>query len=477
MQIIIILSFVIMDTTSLEQAQYTPPASYAAKQLTNDWYMPTKTNLFFLGVVIIGFLHLCIMWPGGLNPDSKFQYAMAIAGVYSDHHPPLMSFIWRYLDHIVPGSGMMFLLQISLLYGSIFYLINSVKSYRGSLLFLLLPLIPQIFNYSNEIWKDAHFTFSFLFVASYLSHLTLNKLKPNWYTITILLIILLYGTAVKFQAQFCAPILLAWIAYICANYKIYSKKFIKIFGVLCLSFYFILNSTNYILVNNAQKDHSWQFVKIYDLAAISMAINQDLFPDFTKSEKFTMQELYKRFDSCKNLTNCQYSKYNVDNAVYGSNPILKKGVNKEERNKLYVTWFNAVINNPLIYLKHRCIAMIGILLGIPAEFKNINNFFINNALLYPITKISIYLIFSNLLFIILSLTYFILGTITLYKQKNLNLFAIPLICFNAISLIMVLIIFFCSMASTPRYIYISTCMVNASHIFAYLCFNKERKKI
>ena len=423
-------------------------------------------------VLLIGCVHLLIMWPGMLSSDSKVQYAMAIAGVYSDHHPPLMSFIWRYLDHIVPGSGMMFLLQISLLYGSIFYLINSVKSYRGSLLFLLLPLIPQIFNYSNEIWKDAHFTFSFLFVASYLSHLTLNKLKPNWYTITILLIILLYGTAVKFQAQFCAPILLAWIAYICANYKIYSKKFIKIFGVLCLSFYFILNSINYILIPNVQKNYSWQFVKIYDLAAISIAVNQDLFPNFTKNKNFTMQELKSRLHR-KPLDRFKY--YMVDELIFGD-AILKIGSNKVERQELYFAWAKAVYNYPLIYFKHRTINMLSMLLYHPS-FKYVNNFLKNNynyTVLYCITNSVLYLTMSNLIPAILSFIYFILG---IFALRTMIWAAVPLISFNAVSIIMLITLFFCSMAGTPRYTYITICMVHASHVFAYLCLRRVRGEI
>lgn len=37
---------------------------------------------------------------------------------------------------------------------------------------------------------------------------------------------------------------------------------------------------------------------------------------------------------------------------------------------------------------------------------------------------------------------------------------------------MLVTLFFCSMAGTPRYTYVMVCMVHASHIFAYLALKK-----
>jgi len=433
-------------------------------------YKTFKINPLIL-VFLIGSLHLWFMWPGILSPDSQGQYAMAVAGIYNDHHPPLMSFVWRYLDHIVPGSGMMFLLHLSLLYGSIFYLISSFCNFRYRFILLLFSLIPQIFFYSNMIWKDIGFTFSFLFVAAYLSYLSSNKQQPTWYKIIILVIILLYGTAVKFQAQFCAPVLLGWLAYVCSNYQIYCKKFIKTVSILLLLFYFVLNSINYVLIPNVQKNYSWQLVKLYDLAAISVAINKDLFPDFTKNNNFTMQELQSRFNR-KPLDQFKY--YMVDDLIFGD-AILKTGSNKIERQQLYFSWVKTIFRHPLIYLKHRAINMASMLLYHPS-FKYINNFLnnnnYNNSMVYWIANGMVYLTMANLIPAILSVIYLILGILVL---RSTFWAAVPLICFNAVSIIMLVVLFFCSMAGTPRYTYITICMVHASHVLAYLCWRKKRE--
>lgn len=428
-------------------------------------YKFVKSNPIIL-VFLIGGLHVFLMWPGILSPDSQTQYSMAIAGIYNDHHPPLMAFVWRYFNYIIPGSGMMFLLHLSLLYSAIFYLINSFNNFKFKFVFLLFSLIPQIFFYSNMIWKDVGFTFSFLFVAAYLNYVTATKQSLTWYKTIILIIILLYGSAIKFQAQFCAPILLAWLLCVLSNYQINIKNFVKLFSVLILLFYTILNSINYLLIPNVQKNHSWQNVKLYDLAAVSVAVNKNCFPNFTMYDTFSMQELNKRFNR-KTLDRLSY--YMVDDLIF-DNPILRIGNNKLERKELYVKWVKTIFKYPYIYVKHRVINMVSMLLYHPS-FKYIDKIFKNYSTVYFLANFIAYVIMSNLIPAILCFMYFILG---IFALRVTIWPAVSLMFFNAVGLAMLLVLFFCSMAGTPRYTYIMVCMVHASHVFAYLCFKNLR---
>lgn len=411
-------------------------------------------------LLIIGFCHVWLFWPGMLSPDSQGQYAMAIAGVYNDHHPPLMSFVWRYLDKIHSGPGMMFLLHMSLLYGSLIYLIRSLAELPYRFLFILFPLIPHILVYANMIWKDVGFAFSFLFVACYLSYLTAIKQKLSWYQTSILLIILFYGTAVKFQAQYCAPILLAWIAYSFSNYKLYAKKNILCLLIISIPFYVVINNINNIFIPNVTKAHAWQYVKLYDLAAISVQNNYSIFPEFAKNKNYTLEKLTTRFNHQR-----------VDDLVF-VDPILKKGETAAERQELYSTWLHAVYQHPLSYIKHRCLNMYNIILypiGLNYISTLIEKRYSKTTLRYTIlswiAKITTHLVTSNFIVILLGLTYVIYGVFSLRKSWA----AIPLICFNGVGLTMVGVLFFCAMAGTSRYTYICMCMLHASHAFAYLC--------
>jgi hypothetical protein len=134
--------------------------------------MDTNTNIFnkmtnksSILVLLIFAAHLLIMWPGSLNPDSQAQYNMAVAGMYNDHHPAIMSLVWRYLNYIIPGSGMMFLLQLVLFYGGIFY--------------------PSGLKYVNEHLKHP--------TVCFLVSLGLWIVMPNLFTVVLSLGYLIFG--------------------------------------------------------------------------------------------------------------------------------------------------------------------------------------------------------------------------------------------------------------------------------------------
>lgn len=417
-------------------------------------------------VIAMALLHLFWGWPGTLSPDSQTQYAMALSGVYTDHHPPLMSFVWRYLDKIYAGPGMMFLLHILLLYASVFHFLRSLQGFSVRFLLLLFPFIPQVFIYSDMIWKDVGFAFSFLFVAAYLTQLTRKQEPLGKHNAGFLFLILLYGAAIKFQAQYCAPVLLAWMVYSALGYQRSVKKFLTRFIITCLVFYSSLSVTNYLLIPNVTKSHAWQYVKLYDLSAISVATHQAIFPQFAKTERFNLPELIKRFNHQR-----------VDDLVF-VDPILRIGTTESQRKELYSIWLNAAIHHPLIYLKHRFMNIAYILISRPG-FSHIPPLIEKLTppsttlykSLYATTGALFFLTMSHLIPVILAIIYFILGI----ASWRIHWSATPLVYLNGTGLSMIFVLFFCAMAGTPRYSYITICLLHASHAFAYLCFQARRK--
>ena len=77
---------------------------------TNFWNSLVRYRYHTLFLLFA--VHATLFWPGILVPDSLSQYQEAMAGVYSDHHPPMMAFLWRYAAILLPGAGPMFLLQL-----------------------------------------------------------------------------------------------------------------------------------------------------------------------------------------------------------------------------------------------------------------------------------------------------------------------------------------------------------------------------
>lgn len=417
--------------------------------------------LFFLGIFF--FCHLIFLWPGTLTPDSQGQYEAAVTGVYSDHHPFIMSFLWRYLDKIYPGPGLMLLTHLALLYGAVYFFMKSVapsKEYRrAQWAFLLLPIVPHVCCYSGMIWKDVGCAYGFLWVGGVMTYVTLQHKNLSFFGMLGALVILGYGTLVKFQAQYLAPIFLLWISIHRAEYKKIDnliKQSILVFGI----FYGIIAGVNHF-GPEVKENHAWQLVKLYDLAALSVYTDTPLFPEFTKTEKFSMGKLHTGF-----------SHKRVDDLVF-HDAILKAGETAEEREILWNTWARGVIHHPFDYMRHRAANLAYVLLSMP-EFEHIPPILAKIAppsttlygILYGNARIFGGIFLAHLLPLIFSVGYLFLGLFSLKKTRA----AIPLVFLNSVGVGMAIVLFFFCMAGTPRYTYIMVCLFHASHVFAYRCW-------
>ncbi len=429
----------------------------------------------YITLVFIFLINVLIIWPGQMNPDSIGQYNSAINSEYTDAHPPMMSVLWRLLDFFHKGPGLLFLFHLLLLYTALIIFISIFRESKLSWFYVIFPLLPQILFYSGGIWKDVGFAFSYLLSIAIVSFLISKNKKPGFFLILLIFFLLFYGTLIKFQAMYVLPFMLFGLVYTLNDFKINFKIFIlTLFSYVY--FIFLANAFNNYFVGESKKSHFWQFVKLYDLAAISLQANQELFPDFIKqNQNYSFEKIKKRFNPEQ-----------VDEIVFPKDSPLIKGKNEEERNALLNCWYYVIYQYPFFYLKHRFRNWLYIIKAMPLQklekldlrkFQGIK-WFANskenllNKLFFNFLKIIRYIFrFGFLLpFIIF---YFFLGLITFSRIPK---FAMPLIIMNGLNITFLFILFFFSMAGMMRYVYIVVCMVHASHPFAYFCF-KELKFI
>ena len=422
-----------------------------------------KTIYGWMAVMTLVFLvEALTWWPGILRSDSLTQFSQAQTGFLSDHHPPIMAFLWHYLNFIYPGSGSLLIFNLCLFCGSIFVFGCCVPNV-WKLFFVGIPFFPPVFSYSGFILKDVGFTFSYLLIISILTFYTVQQKKIGWGVISLIIPILFYGTAVKYQAVFLLPFITLWMGVSIEAYQ-WSRKAL-FYGLGGAGFMFALTAcfNSY----TAQKDYAWQYVKLYDLAAISLITHQDLLPDFTKKPNFSMEKLSKDFNS-----------FRVDELVFESDSILAKGKTEEERTALWHTWFHEVTHYPQAYLSHRWLLMKNLLSLSPIKpFNQIKSHtenvspFIKKILmeleniglikfaqkatsLYPYIPLMIFYIFVGLFF----------------NFRKYSVYAFPLAMSNIIGLALVGVLFIFSMAAEARYVYLSVCCLHLSHLFAFLCF-------
>lgn len=360
----------------------------------------------------------------------------------------------------------MFGLQITLLYAGVAMLlcVNDLiftQKYRllGVIVLLILPIYPQILIYSRFVLKDVQYAFSFFFVSATLAYYTLNNKQLNFAIVIPLVLVMIYGAAVKYQGQFCVIVLAIWLGILLTRRQ---KSFVQIFSGL-LIYIGILGSIqflNHALVPKQSKSYAWQFVKLYDLAAISIAQQQDLIPNSNKTASYSTQKLQERF------------KYpGVDPYIYSNDNILRVTKNPEKMSELYRVWVYNVMSHPLVYLKHRAINIAYAVLSRPGfEYaeKVLNKLpqpSLSYNIAYATSSFIFYIFMSHLPVIVLGLGYFGLA---LYSWR-ICIAAPVLLGFTSVALLMVAILFFMSMAGVTRYTYISVLMIHAAHIFAFKC--------
>jgi hypothetical protein len=397
------------------------------------------------------------------------QFQQALQGNYSDHHPPLMAFYWGLLNNVYPGSGLLLVSQMVLLWGSALIFSQLFKDQQLKWYYVFIPLWPPLFGYSFFILKDVGFTLCFLMAVAILAYHDLKKTKLSLWTTIFLFIILFYGTAVKFQAKFILPFLLLWWVLLQDNKKLYHAIF-KLFLAASIFTVSIISFEKYL---NTKKEHTWQYVKLYDLAGISLDINKNLIPESHIGTKdYSLDTLKKIYETDR-----------VDSLVFVGTPtFLKRGANEQERQNLMTVWDRALWNYPLSYLKHRLAIfkhqisksmvktrdeILSYKEGVTDSVYQLLDFAEEFGIMDIARLLTSFLIYFPVL-----LFYLFYGL----HQYHKSIYARPLLMMNLVGGSLILTLFIFSMASDARYIYLTSCMLHFSHPLAYLTWKRKLKK-
>lgn len=462
------------------------------------WYHHAYVRIYsyssskdFLAYYVLGFLfciNIFVMWPGQMSPDSYTQYKAAIQGIFDDHHPPMMSLVWGFLNSFYKGPGLLFLAHLFMMYGACLLLIMSATTRAIKLFYSLFPLIPHVLFYSSMLWKDVGFAFSFLLSVALLHFYIHQKKRISLWAASAIGLLLFYGSAVKFQGQYVAPIIIFGLCYCLDNYRITFKTVLKtLLG--CGFFLCALVEFNDFFVPPSRKAHSWQCVKIYDLAAMSLYAQKPLFPAFLQeSPDFSMHKVQERFNHKR-----------VDDLFMPPGNPLRLGKNETERMQLLVYWQETAWHYLPLYVYHRFMNWWTMVTNMPLQrFESLNfseygglHWFVvlqKAAAQQPSTGKEVLLHYAGIsinnflyglrycfkfVFLIPFMTFYFFLGLVYFKRYGQGM---SLILINGLSLWFLGVLFFCSMASDMRYAYIVACMTHTSHGIAFDLWRKRTGK-
>ncbi len=396
----------------------------------------------FFSFILCAFL----FWPGLMRPDSLVQMQQGIAGSFSDHHPPMMSFVFGLFDKLFRGSGPMFLFHLALYWGAV-SLFARAEIHKAKWVYWI-AFLPPVFAYQLLVLKDISFVNAYLFCAAWLHFYSMRDLSPSLLSLLGWLVIAFYGTCCTYQAIIALPWLCLWFAKFYSSDR--SKKWmitgLVMFGVI------MAGAETFNRTMSTPSNRS-QHTKLYDLTGISAQLNDPIFPEYIK------QNTTYDFEQIKEL----YNANRVDDLTY---PMATNA--QDQLDVLYSTWIRAVFFHPIAYLKHRWSLfyqqLTVSLLKKPSDIKG--------EVSPPVLKILGWVessgVFTLASWLMAYIVYFFIQLAYIakgYKQFNEHPKYVSLFFQNIMGMSLVLSLFFIAGAAEARYAYIAIAMFHFSHPF------------
>src|SRR5713226_937585 len=113
-------------------------------------------------------LTVACFYPGYMSPDSVEQLAQARSGIFTDWHPAMMSFLWRFADKLFPGPFGMLLLNNLLFWPGVATICYRCLGQAAAPVTIALGLFPAVFGLLSTVWKDVAFGASMVLAVALL---------------------------------------------------------------------------------------------------------------------------------------------------------------------------------------------------------------------------------------------------------------------------------------------------------------------
>ena len=422
------------------------------------------THFLIFGIIA---LHILLRFPPTLSHDSKAMYGAVVKLAYADNSPPLTLMLWHFFDRIKEGAELMQLLNLATLWGACLVGMRIFSGQKVAYWFIAIPFVPAIFLEACDILKDTVFSFGYLFISMILATFTIKNQKLKIWQTLLILTGIFYYSMVKVQAQFIFPFMIAWLVLLQPSFC--SKKPTDFIckSLLCISLVFGvsfgMSKFSSSLIEKKNNLHYWQYVKIYDLAGMSVFAQKMYVPDFLlKTPKINIKDIEDHYDYLWEPL-----------IVYDHSPLLRT-TNDHQRDTLLATWKKCVAQDPISYLKHRFRLWFKIMVGSAAKGAYITWADGSTTLL---RFVPIFSIFAFMPLFPIFLYFWWLG-LRRFKKDN---HAVPLFMLSSMGLSLIFVLFVCSLASAARYIYFSWCCFMFAVPFAYKTWinikNSKKQKI
>nr|VFJ98839.1 MAG: hypothetical protein BECKLFY1418A_GA0070994_10897 [Candidatus Kentron sp. LFY] len=293
-----------------------------------------SVEFYALLFVSMGFFVCWVaFYPGFMTLDSLDQYEMSKSLLFSDWHPPIMSWVWSILNFFFEGPSGLLALHLFMLWFALYIWWYSYKQMRFSWLILLIGYLPWVINFSGVLLKDVGMAFSILLL------LGLGLFQPSRIKFFFAFGLLFYAINVRHNAIFAViPVviflMIKWFPKL-PIWKSILFSFAVIFITIVAGYLF-----NYHLLDSERTKPS-SFMIIDDLVYLSVKKEKSLIPGISLEE----------LQACANRETGQTKLLNKASCL-SQRPSYKNPISAD----LEKIWINHIVDSPLDYIRFRLAA-------------------------------------------------------------------------------------------------------------------------
>jgi hypothetical protein len=277
---------------------------YFHKFYQNSSFANTFVSL--ISSFVLSFLICFVFYPGFMSYDSLHALRAARAEVTDSIWPPMVSYVWRFVDLFSTNPSSMHFFQVFLLLFSISSaLFLLFKKQKLSFIFILVYLsIPAILGTLAVIWKDV--LMAAFFIAAFAVTLLLKRIKNSkLFFMSFLLAsgLLLLGICSRHNAITAAvPLIFLLTHTFFSKFKFNAFKkiiFLSVSGIILILFSYTIkiqldnySFPNFVKLNAKFNDFSG--LKILDIAGASICLDKNLFSRIDQNLK--VADIEKMYD-------------------------------------------------------------------------------------------------------------------------------------------------------------------------------------
>ena len=301
-----------------------------------------------IGALITGFS----FFPGYLSFDSAYQYWMARTSHFDGVSPTLYLLLFSLSESIFKSSYGMFLLNIMIYWTGllIFSYVLKTAGFKKIFLVTLAGIWLPTFTLLGHIWTDTTLLAALTLASALLGLIVITRKRRYFFSMVILLVV---AGSIRHNALLAVlPLFwLAWRSTFQATNRSHAvlATLVFVFSVVALG-----QMLDRIFVKTTRA--VWPTIALWDLAGISVRVDELLLPEFAYQPGLTVQELRETnaYTPYSNTPLYTLPHHWVRDGLGG------KPYSRDEQIALASVWANSILAHPSAYLEHRATLALGL---------------------------------------------------------------------------------------------------------------------